>query len=69
VSRVIVRIVVPAVLMRVLSVGLSVVIFMYCADAIPAEHIEINNPKTKLRAANLMKPPFRENGWLGCENS
>jgi len=39
------------------------------AEAAPAKYIESTNPRTKQRAANLMKPPFRDNGWLGCENS
>jgi len=69
VSSVIVRIVVPVGLILVGSAGLSLMSLMYCADATPAKHIEISNPKTKQRAANLMKPPFGDNGWLGCENS
>src|SRR5947207_2227515 len=56
VFKLMVRIVVPDALMRVLSVGLSVVIFRYCAAAEPAKHIEIRSPRTKCRTANFMHP-------------
>src|SRR5258706_5340146 len=64
-----VRMVVPDALMRVLSAGLSVVIFMYCADAAPAQNIEIRIPRTKCRTASLMHPSLARWSYDGTEES
>src|SRR5260221_6802218 len=68
VSSVMVRMVVPVARIAVLSLGLSVVIFMYCADAGPAKNIETKRPRARFRTANLMSSLLSEMDERQYEN-